>query len=180
MSRVAMKVIVNIQQLADPAIQALAMQFKLSNGDGLPPDSSGDIAYLFNANGESFFSPDAYALCTAKNVRIEKGMFFIELPTSTMDNLVDVDLPDSKYIDAEGVEQRRRYNEYFRFNEPSVNEGMTLVQLVHFPYDHEYVPGGVAGGAVPLTDENRRLFETELGVTAMVKAQGLALKVPSE
>ena len=173
-----MKVIVNVQQLADPEIQALAMRFVLAMGGGESPDSDGNVTYNFDANGESYFLPGDYDVCTTKNVRIEKGTFFIELQTTTMDNLVDVDLPDCKYIDAEGVEQRRRYNEYFRFNEPSVNEGMTLIQLVHFPYNPDYIPGGVAGGAIPLTDANRRLFETELGVTAMVKAQGLALKIP--
>jgi hypothetical protein len=166
------------EQRKIPALRDMILDY-LADGGTPVRYSDGTVGYPLDTNGESEFSQGEYEALAGAGVKIDGGIFWIELNSTMMNNLVDVDLPDSKYIDSEGVEQRRRYNEYFRFNQESVTIDKHLIRLVHFPYSAVYDPddpAAVKGGAFGLTDENRKTFEKELGVTAMVKSVGLRLQ----
>jgi len=150
-----MRVTINITQLADPDIMGLALRFKLANGEGTSPDGSGNITYILNNAGENFFLPEDYALCNSKGVKIDFATLYTVQPASIMDTPVPENWPDSK--DAEDV--LRVYQDYFPFHY-DLGDGTYLIQIVH--------------GTLGLTDEDRKIYEADLG-TLLVKAVGATL-----
>ena len=70
----------------------------------------------------------------AEPVEINKAVCYVEIPYSVLDNLVDVDMPDAKYIDGEGEEVRRVYEEYAPFHTVSNDKSTVLMRCVHVQY----------------------------------------------
>jgi hypothetical protein len=152
-----MRVTINIGQLADPDIMGLALRFKLANGKGTSPNSLGNISYILDNAGEDFFLPSDYALCNDKGAKIDYATLYTVQPASIMNTPVPENWPDSK--DAEGV--LRTYAEYFpKPFHRDLGDGTYLIQLVH--------------GTLGLTDEDRKIYEADLG-TLLVKAVGATL-----
>jgi len=65
---------------------------------------------------------------------IDDAVLYVRVPATSLDNLVAVDLPDSKYIDENGEEQRRNYLDYF--TTPTLNKAgdEALVRVAHRKY----------------------------------------------
>lgn len=157
-----MKVICTPEQLEIPEVDALGHKFRSLGGQNSLVN--GLVEYVFNNSGENFFSSTAYMICNMAGLVVEYATLFTVQPASIMDNLVPVDWPDSKSIDADGVETRRVYQDYFPFHY-ELADGTFLIQVVH--------------GTNGLTDADRKVYESSLG-TLLVKSDGVSLIPQSE
>jgi len=155
MIKMALTIKVPIEAMATPEVDALSHSFRSMGGSNKM--INGEIHFPFDNAGESYFSPEAYALCNAFELKCEGGMFYHVFTELEIDNLVPVDWPYSK--DAEGI--RVSLEDYFRKDtQYDLGDGMYLFRIVRT---------GVA-----LTDADRLVYQDDLG-TLLVKSEGLAL-----
>jgi len=75
---------------------------------------------------------DTFDLLIKEPCTIDNAELYVRVPQSSLDNLVDVDLPDSKYTDENGDEQRRNYLDYFTTYKDISKDGTeALVRVAH-------------------------------------------------
>lgn len=104
---------------------------------------------------------------------IDQSVMYIELPFTTMDNLVDVDMPNSKRVDENGVEVRRTLSEYAPFHTVSVDGTTVMLRCVHVPY------GSTVGQG--LDNAELRLWESQYGIAngGLIGEQDAKIKLAS-
>jgi len=88
-------------------------------------------------------------------VEIDKSATYVMMPYSQLDNLVTVSMPDSKYIDEEGEEVRRQWQEYAPFFNVNVAGDTVLMRCVHVKYGSKTANG--------TSDAELRAWLTEFG-----------------
>ena len=160
-------IIVPEEVIDEPAMVELAGAFQRRSSSN-SAHAMGSI-YTFSENGESKMTRIAYDVCNAYGCILDNGMWFVRVPLSILDNLVDVDFPDSKYIDENGNEQRRQWQDY----------SGNIVELTDGTYRMRCNHTAVNGSTVSLIcdDAERKLWQEKFPDEFLIRGEGLLLEV---
>lgn len=162
-----MEIIITPQEfVGDIDLQKMGMEAVIHGCPVSHDEATGDTTYSLSDTGEMLIKWEHYKELYDNVVTVSKAELFAVLPDTLMDNLVDVDLPHAKYLDEEEGEQRRTYEEYFKWKwrQP---DGSWLVKLVPVIF------GETSGYG--LSDEQFRSFWAWDNTVIKDKATGMAL-----
>ena len=147
-----MKVTVNTNP--EPSEELITMislaEFWGSKGEPIP----NGVIYRVTQNRVTQVQFDI--LMASSAVTLEDYVCYVKVEQSIMDNLVDVDMPDCRYFDDEGVEHRRVYEEYAPWQYPSNDGTWVMMRCCHVPHT-----GPKCG--VKWTEEEMMLWQSEIG-----------------
>lgn len=146
-----------------PELQQLAMSAIMKGCS--PAFNEGTVSYSFSPEGEILLKKAHIDLCYSLGVELDGLTVYVVQPASVLDNLVPVGLPNPRYIDNNGEEQRRIWEEYAPFHWVDKTGETVMFRCAHVPY------GETSGNG--LRADEFRLWYDQFNGSILTKAEGM-------